>query len=217
MLTDRPDIDTNNVIRQRSGNNGTDGWTEGSLAKANLTAWNGDLVGLAACDSAINETIPLRLFYASNSTAFDEYLYFASDDKWVWQQTWNGYSGAADVGCFGTIDGYRYVGLVSTSNELEFWYQAEEDISADWQQGESSSASQFDDNPANIPSPQPATPSHPSTRPPPSPSPSTTPSTKKTPPTRSKSRKWTGKTSTPAARLRTSRLRQVWRAFPARI
>ena len=138
VLTGRPDIDNNNLVRQRSGNNRTDSWTDGSLSEAHLTAWNGDLIGLAACDSAINETIPLRLFYASNSTAFEEYLWFAGEDKWVWQQTWNNYSGAADVGCFGSIDGYRYVGLVSASpsNTLELWYQPEEDISADWQKGE---------------------------------------------------------------------------------
>lgn len=136
MLTARPDIDTDNILRQRSGNNRTDGWTEGSLSKANLTAWGGDLVGLAACDSAINETIPLRLFFASNSTAFEEYLWFTDEDKWVWQQTWEGYSGAASVGCFGNLDGYRYVGLVSRSNQLEFWYQAQEDLQDGWQKGE---------------------------------------------------------------------------------
>lgn len=129
------DVDSDNLIRQRSGNNRTVGWTEGSISKSKLTAWDGDLVGLTACASAINETIPIRLFYASSSTAFEEYLWRAEEDEWIWQQTWEGYSGAADVGCFSGTGDYRYLGLVTPKNQLEFWYQPAEDIEADWQKG----------------------------------------------------------------------------------
>jgi hypothetical protein len=112
------DIDSDNFIRQRSGNNGTTGWTEGSISKAKLTAWDGDLVGLTACASAIDESAPIRLFYASSSTSVE------------------GYSGAAGVGCFGGTGAYRYLGLVNTENQLEIWYQASEDVGSDWQKGQ---------------------------------------------------------------------------------
>jgi hypothetical protein len=130
------DIDSDNFIRQRSGDNRTAGWTEGSISKAELTAWDGDLVGLTACASAIDESAPIRLFYASSSTAVEEYLWRAEKDEWVRQQTWEGYSGSAGVGCFGGTGAYRYLGLVNTENQLEIWYQASEDGGTDWQKGQ---------------------------------------------------------------------------------
>ncbi|GAB7335737.1 hypothetical protein MBLNU13_g08033t1 [Cladosporium sp. NU13] len=103
-----------------------------------LTAWDGDLVGLSACESAINESVPIRLFYASNSTAFEEYLWWAAEDKWEWRQTRQGYSGSANVGCHPGIGYYRYLGLANPSNRLEIWYQPAEDILAEWQKYHSS-------------------------------------------------------------------------------
>jgi hypothetical protein len=138
ILTARLDIDSDNLVRQRSGNNRTVGWTEGSITKAKLTAWDGDLVGLSVCESVANESAPIRLFYASNSTAFEEYLWWAEDDNWEWQRTWEGYSASADVGCYTGSDDYRYVGLVNPSNQLEIWYQPAEDVPADWQKGQHS-------------------------------------------------------------------------------
>jgi hypothetical protein len=135
VLTARPDIDSDNFIRQRSGNNRTTGWTEGSSSKAKWAAWDSDLVGLTACASAIDESAPIRLFYASNSTAVEEYLWRAEEDDWAWQQTWEGYSGAAGVGCYGGTGAYRYLGLVNSDNVMEIWYQASEDTGTDWQKG----------------------------------------------------------------------------------
>lgn len=135
VLIIRPDVDSDNLLRQRSGNNRTTGWTEGSIAEAKLTTWDGDLVGLTACASALDESAPIRLFYASNSTAVEEYLWRAEEDEWVWQQTWEGYSGAAGVGCFGGTGAYRYLGLVNSENNLEIWYQASEDVGTNWQKG----------------------------------------------------------------------------------
>jgi len=129
-------VDSDNLLRQRSGNNRTTGWTEGSIAEAKLTTWDGDLVGLTACASALDESAPIRLFYASNSTAVEEYLWRAEEDEWVWQQTWEGYSGAAGVGCFGGTGAYRYLGLVNSENNLEIWYQASEDVGTNWQKAQ---------------------------------------------------------------------------------
>ena len=135
VLTAISDIDSDNLIQQRSGNNRTDGWTEGSISKSKLTAWDGDLVGLTACASALDDSAPIRLFYASSNTAVEEYLWRAEKDEWDWQQTWEGYSGAAGVGCFGGTGDYRYLGLVNSKNGLEIWYQASEDVGTDWQKG----------------------------------------------------------------------------------
>jgi hypothetical protein len=135
VLTSHPDVDSDNLIRQRSGNNRTAGWTEGSIYESKLTAWEGDLVGLTACASALDDSAPIRLFYASSSTAVEEYLWRSEKDEWDWQQTWDGYSGAAGVGCFGGTGDYRYLGLVNSENGLEIWYQASEDVETDWQKG----------------------------------------------------------------------------------
>jgi hypothetical protein len=136
VLTACADIDTDNFVRQRSGNNETAGWSEGSISKVKLTAWDGDLVGLSACESAANQSAPVRLFYASNSTAFEEYTWWAERDEWEWERTWEGYSTAANVGCYTGSDNYRYVGLVNRSNRLEIWYQSVEDSPDDWQKGQ---------------------------------------------------------------------------------
>ena len=71
-----------------------------------------------------DQSAPIRLFYASNSTAFEEYLWWAEQDEWEWQRTWEGYSASADVGCYTGSDNYRYVGLVNPSDRLEIWYQS---------------------------------------------------------------------------------------------
>jgi hypothetical protein len=93
------------------------------------------LVGLSTCESVANQSAPIKLFYASNSTAFEEYLYWAEKDEWEWQRTWEGYNTSADVGCYTGRDNYRYVGLVNPSNRLEIWYLSAEDSPGDWQKG----------------------------------------------------------------------------------
>lgn len=79
--------------------------------------------------------MPIRLFYASDNTTFEEYLWFAQDDVWAWQRSWKGYSGTAGVACDHQGDPfYRYVGMVNLQNQLEFWYQVkgDDDLSAEW-------------------------------------------------------------------------------------
>jgi hypothetical protein len=199
VLMTNSDIDTDNFIRQRSGNNRTTGWTEGSIAKSKIAAWDGDLVGLTACSSALDESAPIRLFYASSSTSVEEYLWRAEKDEWVQQQTWEGYSGAAGVGCFGGTGAYRYLGLVNTDNQLEIWYQASEDVGTDWQKGQwphissSQNPSSRTDTATQHNKESPTSTQHLH-----SPSPSTMPSTKTQRRTKSESRPWTGRTSTPA-------------------
>lgn len=116
LLTAYADIDSNNLVRQRSGNNRTVGWSEDSLSKAKLTVWDGDLVGLSACESAAHQSAPIRVFYAFNSTAFEENLWRADQDGWEWQRTWEGYSAAADVGCYTGSD-QRCTQSINSSSE----------------------------------------------------------------------------------------------------
>jgi hypothetical protein len=208
------DIDSDNFIRQRSGNNRTTGWTEGSISKAKLTAWDGDLVGLTACSSALDESAPIRLFYASSSTSVEEYLWRAKKDEWVRQQTWDGYSGAAGVGCFGGTGAYRYLGLVNTENQLEIWYQASEDVGTDWQKGQSLNEPNSAKPPELTQPSQHNNQSPTSTQHPRSLSPSTTPSTKTPQRTKSESRQWTGRTSTPATTAQVFRPPRDFRAWP---
>lgn len=64
----------------------------------------------------------MSLWFASDSTTFQEYLY--QDDEWKWQRSWEGYNGAAGVGCFSWGAGpYKYVGFVNVDNQLEIWWQ----------------------------------------------------------------------------------------------
>ncbi|KAM0723574.1 hypothetical protein Q7P37_000561 [Cladosporium fusiforme] len=114
-------IDSSNRVRQRSGNNESIGWTEGSLRDADAKAWEGDLIGMTACWGA-NNSVPIRLFHASSNSTFEEYLWRMTDKTWHWQRSWTDKNGAAGVACqrSGT---YRYLGLSNSNNQIEFWYQ----------------------------------------------------------------------------------------------
>lgn len=94
------------------------------------------MVGLKACWSSINTSVPIRLFYASNATTIQEYLWWADEDNWVWQNSWNDYDGAANVGCRDGDGSNTHLGLVTLNNQIEFWYQrtAGDDLS-NWQEG----------------------------------------------------------------------------------
>ena len=64
----------------------------------------------------------MRLWYASDNVTFQEYL--LQDDEWKWQQSWEGYHGAAGVGCYSWSRGVNiYAGFVNINNNVEIWYQ----------------------------------------------------------------------------------------------
>jgi hypothetical protein len=83
---------------------------------------------------AINNSVPIRLFYASDNMTFEEYLWFMEDDTWEWRRSWKNYSGAASIGCYKGGPTYRYAALVNLDNQVEFWYQTKgsDDVSAVW-------------------------------------------------------------------------------------
>lgn len=89
---------------------------------------------MSACWSSINASVPIRLFYASDNATLQEYLWWSERDEWVWQRSWEGYDGAASIGCYdGDWGDYTYIGLLKPNNELEFWYQSKTgDDQADW-------------------------------------------------------------------------------------
>lgn len=121
LLTKQIDIDQDHQLRQRSGDNSSTFWTDGSLNESNLTAYRGDLVGLHACWAGIGARSPIRLWYASDNVTFQEYL--LQDEQWKWQRSWEGYHGAAGVGCYSWGRGDNvYSGFVNTNNNVEIWY-----------------------------------------------------------------------------------------------
>ena len=112
-------------------------WTEGSTRQAKLKAWDGDLVSLTACWEISND-FPVRLFYASSNATFEEYLWRRPGDTWHWQQSWEGFNGAASIRCYGGSDGNadeganRYLVLINSNNQIEVWYQKKDDESLHW-------------------------------------------------------------------------------------
>jgi len=80
----------------------------------------------------------VRLFYASSNATFEEYLWNMRLKTWHWQQRWEGFNGAAAIRCYGGSDGNsdgganRYLVLMNSDNQIEFWYQNKNDGSQDW-------------------------------------------------------------------------------------
>jgi hypothetical protein len=66
----------------------------------------------------------MRIWFASNSTTFQEYIWYDPDDTWKWQRDWTGYNGAAGVGCYSWGEGTTaYVTLITLRNNVELWYK----------------------------------------------------------------------------------------------
>ena len=81
-----------------------------------------------------NDSVPIRLLYASSNDTFEEYLWRKHDDSWHRQRSWSGYNGASGVTCYRSPGSDRYMGLINTQNQLEFWYQDKANSSAEWLQ-----------------------------------------------------------------------------------
>jgi hypothetical protein len=102
----------------------TSSWTDGPINKANLTAYDGDLAGLNVCWAGIDGTLTMRLWYASSNTTFEEYLYNNEERAWDWQKRWEGFSGAAGVGCVTDPDHpYIYAAFVNLKGSVEIYYR----------------------------------------------------------------------------------------------
>lgn len=132
------DIDKGFNIRQRSGTNESKIWTDGSIDKVGLKANKADLVGMQACWA---DPYGMRIFFASNSTTFEEYKLLDGHDESIWQRNWTDYNGAAGIGCYGWgDDNTTYAALVNPKDNVEFWYKSEDDESiggsAGWAQSE---------------------------------------------------------------------------------
>lgn len=120
------DIDRDYHLRQRSGSNATNIWTDGSINEKNLATYRGDLIGLHACPASPNAD--MRLWYASNETTFEEYTFSNDADEWTWQRSWTNYSGAAGVGCYSWgPDDYTYAAFANLDNDLELWNKEKTD------------------------------------------------------------------------------------------
>lgn len=82
---------------------------------------------MRVCWAGINESIPLRLWYASDSTTFEEYLYHDNEGEWKWQQSWPNMSGAAGVGCYSWGPNNMYVAFVNLQNQVEIYHRSKAD------------------------------------------------------------------------------------------
>lgn len=128
LLTILSDIDKEHQIRQRSGSNDSATWTDGPINGANLAAFDGDLAGLNVCWAGIDNTLTMRLWYASSNTSFEEYLYNNEEREWNWQKRWDGFSGAAGVGCVTDPDHPNiYVAFVNLQGSVEIHWRTRKD------------------------------------------------------------------------------------------
>jgi len=129
----RTDIDKDHIVRQRTADSTSQEWSDGPINDLQLTAFDGDLVGLHACWVGKDRQAPLRLWYASDNATFQEYV--RKRNGWTRERTWEGYSGAAGVGCYSMgVGDLIYVALINTSNELEIWYRDIANQQSEWEQ-----------------------------------------------------------------------------------
>lgn len=139
-------IDVDNYVRQKSGNNRTSLWTNGTLNALNLKVYDADLVGLQACwygsfygdadyvhsplatDTSGAKSYPgevgMHLWFASNATTFEQYGWRDGETTWKHLHTWSNKEGHAGVGCYswgpGTV---TYTMMVNLDHTVEVWWR----------------------------------------------------------------------------------------------
>lgn len=112
------DINQENMIRERYNSNqstfGTAGiWQDGVINDLNITVLDAEQAGLLGCwygntggdvdfDGGNNTTdeVGMRLWYASNSTTFQQYGWRRSSNAWVYEETWSNLNGYTSPGCY---------------------------------------------------------------------------------------------------------------------
>lgn len=139
-------IDRNGHVRQISNTNVTNIWQEGPLNALNLTAFDADSVGLQACyygnfygdsdyhnfptptGTTNNESFAtefgMHLWYATDSTTFEQWGFREGQTTWQNQKTWAGFNGHAGVGCYSWAPGTTtYAMMVNLQNSVEIWWK----------------------------------------------------------------------------------------------
>lgn len=78
----------------------------------------------SGADASFSDEVGMHLWYASNSTTFQQYGWRDGDTEWEYQATWSDYNGHAGVGCYswgpGTV---TYAMFVNLANTVEFWWK----------------------------------------------------------------------------------------------
>lgn len=137
-----PDIDENNMIKQRSQTNTTLVWVDGEINEAQLQANDADQVGMQACwygndygdSNYLHTPLPssgnasteygMRMWYASDDNTFLQYGWRYGDKNWTAQGQFDNLNGHAGVGCYswgpGTV---TYVMFVNTDNAAEIYWR----------------------------------------------------------------------------------------------
>jgi hypothetical protein len=68
--------------------------------------------------------VGMRIWFASNTTTFQQYGWRDGDDEWDYQQSWHGKNGHAGIGCYSWAPGTTtYVMMLNQTNELEIWWK----------------------------------------------------------------------------------------------
>ena len=127
-------IDTTYTLRERIITNVTTNgpapvWTDGPLNAKNLKTWNSNTIGLQACywgnyygdwsygDNVVSAGI--HLWFASDSTTFQQYDWTNGTQDWVFNQQWPSLSGNGGVGCQTWDSGMtEYVWFVDTQGSI---------------------------------------------------------------------------------------------------
>ncbi|WPH03131.1 Hypothetical protein R9X50_00600600 [Acrodontium crateriforme] len=141
-------VDTNNTLRQRTNSNTTNVWVDGPLNSASKrVVFDADQVGMQACwygsdygdsdythtpiqgenttsSSSSSNEVGMHLWYASDSTTFQQLGWRDGDTEWEFQQSWTQKNGHAGVGCYSWGPGTStYVMFVDTNNTVEIWWR----------------------------------------------------------------------------------------------
>ncbi|KAK3701411.1 hypothetical protein LTR37_015509 [Vermiconidia calcicola] len=142
-------IDKTNTIRQRTNSNATNVWMDGPINDLNLKANDATQVGMQACwygsdygDSDYTHTplpdhngpddfkdesreVGMHMWYASDSTTFQQLGWRAGDETWAHQGTFSNMDGHAGVGCYSWAEDstVTYVMMVNAVNSVEFHWR----------------------------------------------------------------------------------------------
>lgn len=121
----------------------TNEWRDGEINSLNLQAMASDAVGMGACwygnfyndndytnfkpsknNNADPYNVGIRIWFASNATAFQQYGWRDGDDEWDYQQSWDGKNGHAGIGCYSWAPGSTtYIMMLNQTNGLEIWWK----------------------------------------------------------------------------------------------
>ncbi|KAF2703845.1 hypothetical protein K504DRAFT_485591 [Pleomassaria siparia CBS 279.74] len=135
-------ISQDNLMKQKIWSNETDKWDEGIVSGMNLAVYDVPSVGMQACwkgnsygdakDSDLNKfgngvdkTIGINLWFPSDDSTFQQYVWYRNAEKWEKLSPWLGKNVYAGVGCYSWEDQSTtsYTMMVNNQNATEIWWK----------------------------------------------------------------------------------------------